>query len=490
MQGIFCANFCESRAGLPECRAAWHAECYTCLGQGLFPMTVTTDLARNQWYKEEDRQRRMNEGVTASHLIIPFQCEACWMQNLEGRYAKKGDESYVMCLRRANLDAMAGKSHLTITSHRRETESIVRNCERIGRTPNLKPRGPFPLEDQVGMGAAVDMLQKSLTARGRIQDHIQFDAMRKVRSTYSKNYESSPMGVEEGFCFSKGTGRVRPSGCPTQSEWMQDFLHGAESRMGFETEADHGVGINAIVQQLDYVKRDAEASASVNDTRRLYKFGAYVALSTTCSLRGYEGFYADLAGTAQLLDKGREGKVPANLSHNKILSEEELRVLPHVSIALLGKFKGEGGVGNHVICVANETMSGIKTRWWVEKAIEVAREEGRESGPLFADCVGNLEKSLDYNALFVGYLEEVQLKTDLISKDDDVASLYSIYRTPRKSANTRAARSGLGKKNRDEMNRWRTVENARGRRPRFNMRQHYAEAALLMPTTWLYSYIL
>ena len=39
------------------------------------------------------------------------------------------------CIRRANLDTMAGKSPLTIRGHLVETIVVLRNAERINRTP-------------------------------------------------------------------------------------------------------------------------------------------------------------------------------------------------------------------------------------------------------------------------------------------------------------------------------------------------------------------
>ena len=79
---------------------------------------------------------------------------------------------YVACIRRANLDAMLGKSPLTIRAHRRETVAMIENSRLIGKTPTYPPRGHFPLEDLVGMSLAVDMLLKSLMAKGRIVDHF------------------------------------------------------------------------------------------------------------------------------------------------------------------------------------------------------------------------------------------------------------------------------------------------------------------------------
>ena len=88
------------------------------------------------------------------------------------------------------------------------------------------------------------------------------------------------------------------------------------------------------------------------------------------------------------------------------------------------------------------------------------------------------------------YLKHVQVEILLIQVDYNLDVMFSINRTSRKSALTRAVRANIAKEHQDQMNRWRTVENSQGRRPRFNMRQHYSEAVLLMPTTWFYSYVL
>ncbi len=88
--------------------------------------------------------------------------------------------------------------------------------------------------------------------------------------------------------------------------------------------------------------------------------------------------------------KGRTGVVPAGLSKTSILTEEDCLQLPHVTICLLGKFKGETGVDHHLITVANKTSSGLKARWWMEKLLEVCEGEGRFNGPAFASPDGQL----------------------------------------------------------------------------------------------------
>jgi hypothetical protein len=84
------------------------------------------------------------------------------------------------------------------------------------------------MSDVVGMGLAGNMLVKLLVAKGRIMKHVQFSTLRRLRGTYTKNWESSPMGVSKGASFAKGLGRIRPTSCPSQSKWFYNFLRGME----------------------------------------------------------------------------------------------------------------------------------------------------------------------------------------------------------------------------------------------------------------------
>ena len=85
MDSVCCGNFSHSRDGWPPCQKIWCPDCYKCHGVGMYPMTVIRDEAGNKWFKQEEREHRLNHGVAGVHLTIPFQCETCWMRNLEGR---------------------------------------------------------------------------------------------------------------------------------------------------------------------------------------------------------------------------------------------------------------------------------------------------------------------------------------------------------------------------------------------------------------------
>ena len=107
---------------------------------------------------------------------------------MEGRDIVPGNDAFIMTIRRVQLGAMSGKAINTISGHCHWTMKMVRNAERINKTPNLEPRGPFPLQDKTGMGLAVDIIQESLVAKSRTEEVAQAETLRQLRSTYTNNW--------------------------------------------------------------------------------------------------------------------------------------------------------------------------------------------------------------------------------------------------------------------------------------------------------------
>jgi hypothetical protein len=257
------------------------------------------------------------------------------------------------------------------------------------------------------MGLAVDMELKSLLAKGRICKHVQFFMLRRLRAMHTKNWESSHLGVAKDASFTKGLGRIQPTSCPSHSEWFYDFLRGMEYRMGCQSQPNHGLLVGAIVHLLALIDEDAKEAEGLGmraDANKLWKVGAYVCTLTAALLRRHESFYLDLAGVRKHLSRGKFGVVPEGINRSTVLMEEACLKLPHVTVCLLGKFKGETGVDHHLITVANETSSGLRHRWWLEKLVEVCEYEGRIYGSAFATPYGCLASSPDYDAVFRKYL--------------------------------------------------------------------------------------
>ncbi len=145
----------------------------------------------------------------------------------------------------------------------------------------------------------------------------------------------------------------------------------------------------------------------------------------------------ELAGLRKHLHKGKIGIILAGIDKNTILLEETCMNLLHITIYLLGKFKGEAGVDHHLITVANKTTSGMCPRWWIEKLTEVCQSKERFEGLAFASADSLLASLTDYNAMFRKYLNIIQDEINLILDAHNVAALYSMLHMPKKTATTR-----------------------------------------------------
>jgi hypothetical protein len=65
-----------------------------------------------------------------AHTSIPFQCEQCWFQNLEGRSPVPGlDDVYTKFIHQANLDAMNGHTATTIEAHAAAVKQTIGNSK-------------------------------------------------------------------------------------------------------------------------------------------------------------------------------------------------------------------------------------------------------------------------------------------------------------------------------------------------------------------------
>ena len=451
-------------------------------------MMKRSDEEGNIWHKQDEFDFRHNHGVSGVHASIPFQCESCWMVNLEHRLpATDGsDAMYVKLLRRANLDAFGSRAPTTIRAHARAVLKAVQLCSGFGRTPSVSARGPMPLRDSVGMGLATEMLFHSITATPKLkgQEFIQYDSMRKLRGTVTQLWRSSPRGIGEGSAFAVGFLKTKATMCPTQSDWFGNFSSGAEARMGYTSQSNRPLHIRTVVKVLEYIEQEVSAQPAAV-AYELIKLGAAVATATAGSLRGPEVFMLDLGGIRNHIHRGRDGIMPADPMKTGV----DLTTAPHVYLALVGKFKGETGVREHLVAVASKTMSGIKVRSWLERLIKVRELEGCTSGPAFGSASGSVAFLSDYDHLLHEILRSLQLQPEShLDADDDVGANYSLFRSFRKTAENRARAAGLDSDVQNAMNRWKKVERARGRRPHFDMIDHYSDARELMPVTWRYSY--
>ena len=255
--------------------------------------------------------------------------------------------------------------------------------------------------------------------------------------------------------------------------------------MGYSTESNKALRIQAVVRLLAMVREEASDSPP-SYARDLYKFGAAVVTAQCGSLRGPEVLTMDLAGMHTHINLGREGTVP----ENPMVVGQDLSGATHVFFTLVGKFKGENGVRHHIICAASHTTSGIETRWLIKKRLQVRQQEGWINGPAFGHRDNSVMSLRELDGLLHFFLKRIQKEDpSLIAAHDNVYKNYGFFRTFWKTAEGRARAANLESDVQNAMNRWRKIECARGRMPRFSMVEHYSNARDLMSVTWRYSYV-
>jgi hypothetical protein len=97
---------------------------------------------------------------------------------------------------------------------------------------------------------------------------------------------------------------------------------------------------------------------------------------------------------------------------------------------------------------------------------------------------------LEYDDLFHFFLGKVRDENpELILPSDDIEANYRFSHTFRQTTEGKARGVQLDSSIQNAMNRWRKIEEAKGKRPRFNMVNHYSHARQLMSVTWQYSYV-
>jgi len=191
------------------------------------------------------------------------------------------------------------------------------------------------------------------------------------------------------------------------------------------------------------------------------------------SLQGNEVFLLDLAGMWRYIKLGRDGEVPQDPIKNGV----DLSRAPHVIATLIGEFKGELGMRHHLIALANETLLGIRLRWWLEQLLHIREEEGCRTGPAFGNSNGSVGLMSEYDDMLHFFLRKVQdAQPNLILPTDDIEANYGFSHTFRRMAKGRARGANLDSGVQNAMNRWREIEEAKGKRPQFNMVDHYSHA--------------
>jgi hypothetical protein len=427
---------------------------------------------------EKDKGRFLS-ARGGDHLMVPFQCDTCHFRNVYGRDPddRESDKMPMILIRRVILDSFCAREEGTVKGNYGYAKSMAQKAAVLGIPASkfFPAMGPWPLEDTFGMGIAMVTLFRSLD-KGINEDTIQYNSTRKFQSVYSNIWGASLEG-DKGSIAVKDTVKMYTSDCPTNKQWYSRFLHGLHARVGDSTKQDMAISIEVMHALMDSFEKDwidCSARGAPDKEKAAILFPALFSIVTFCaSLRGEETPLMEVSGALKHFEEGRDHPKPE---------------LKHVALSLLGRFKTETGEQSHFIPLVWETRSGLQIGVWIERMVVWYRRLGISHGPVFRKANGKRIASSAYSFEILSRLQEIQRKhPELIAKSVNVFEDYGIRRSFRRGSDAEALNQGVDTVIINAMNRWRTVEEAKGKAPKLKMIAHYADLRLMLRALLQYS---
>jgi hypothetical protein len=238
--------------------------------------------------------------------------------------------------------------------------------------------------------------------------------------------------------------------------------------MGQDWRPNQALSISLMLAVLEMANSRAENAVYYSkDAHRWVVFHSYATISYVISLRGTEGLLLDLETLHRFWGTGKE------------------KAKPYLVIPLKGKFKGESNHFCHLIPCALSTSSGIDVEGSLEHLRKKKQDLGFVNGPAISNLRGEVLTTWSLDDTFCEILEELfETARDMflshIKTLEDVRLKYQGFRSFRRTSDTRATEKKVQQPDIDVVNRWKTVEKAKGKRPSRPMRQHYADFGLLL----------
>jgi hypothetical protein len=400
--------------------------------------------------------------------MVPFQCDLCHFRNIMGRdpwNSRKEDHEILEYVRRATLDSFWSRETSTVTFNLREARRMEQKvADRLGMPSITPPMGPFPLDDECGMKAAIAMLDRSLDS-GRHADHVQYGTFRKVRSTITNIIQAGVGGLEDSIGAYQRN-KVWMTRAPTQKFWFSRFMEGLHKRVGEIRMPDKILTIEEVHAIDRTLEREYIHARTKIDRKRISEMGTWINGGVCTGLRGEEMLLIDLYGTAQ--------------SVTRFMKKESLD--PHFKFIILGRTKGvqEDGHKFAIPCVKETQGTHLRPGIWLERLITVKEELGQTHGKLFKR---NLRKAklCEFEDDFYRVIERIQDTTELIAPEVDVRNEYGLPRTTRRTATAHARNMRLPKDLLNAIHRWGKEMNATTGVPRLDMQDTYTSIDSICP---------
>jgi hypothetical protein len=162
--------------------------------------------------------------------------------------------------------------------------------------------------------------------------------------------------------------------------------------------------------------------------------------------------------------------------------------IDYVIVPLLGHFKTELGEQYHLTPMVATTRSGIQIKSWIQRLLQVKKEAGVNRGPAFVGPFPGGWAYGWYERELLEHFHQIQAqRPDIIPAEVAVLEESGLSRSFQRGATSEAKARGTQPDDVDLANRWRTFEEAKGKRPRLAMRDHYTDICLLIPALICFS---
>ena len=476
--GLFCGNFLirRERSTLP-CLTAYCGECYTVYPNDPFPIQdrLGDEDEEDEGFETDDpASLRFRRGRNGDHLMgVPFECDVCQFNNVYKRapnFNKRQDRYALLVIRRVSLDVMWSREPSTVEGNLSRARLDYSTTQGAFDFPRPLPLlGRSEVSDPCGMQIAMQTIHMSLR-KGRHAATLQVDTMRRTRTWISSAYRAGEGAFNHGATLaSSHRGVLYITDGPVHSEWHHRFEEGYRKRMGIIRKQNEALVVGQLLVMLTVAEEDYQKATSAAVRRDIVSLMAFVVIGFMISLRGEEVPLCLIEGTLDTWLEDFRYKIP------------------HITIALRGRFKREDTMRYHLVPIADSSKSKVPTRRWITRQLaERKRVDGKTKGWMFVNKKGKRARISDFDDLFRAYVKKAHARKPKEFPSGTDFEQYSLRRSLRRGSTTTAGNNQVPEQVVNRINRWRKDNNSRGGDPMagLTMREVYiavrnsADAAL------------
>ena len=244
------------------------------------------------------------------HLHVSFECDLCVFRKLRNSNPNLTDPNdtllldFIICIM---LDAFRSRSEKTVNALALNVRMQITMSESVSLQGPFEQIAGLPREDHCGYEVAIGITLYSKRPGKYSKDHLQYDTIRKLRSSYSDFVRSS--SAANYLTFSMGDYRgnyQRLVTDPCGSLWFKRFMEGLRNRMGQVIKPNRAMSHKLVLELLCVTEQKISEESDSDLKHTWLVFLVYATITYVLSLRGAEGFLLDLKALNKHWKRGKK----------------------------------------------------------------------------------------------------------------------------------------------------------------------------------------